>query len=292
MKFESYDCPLGNVSDCSTKPLPGRIRDFPEVGLNKCLNCGITVHEQDLRSSVDYENGSMHEWKFVGEKELDVPLEDTQRRLNAIVELSKTYKIKKILDFGSGRGQMLTTLSGDFDVIGLEPEKTARLESQELGYTVYSDFSEIRSSGLNFQAVVMFHVIEHLYNPRQILEEIYASLPAGGVLIIETPNADDALLNLYGNLHFANFTYWSHHPVLYTHYALEEIVNSAGFRTIENIGVQRYSIDNHVYWLAKNEPGGHDKMKNVFSKNTMENYNKDLINLKQNDTLWLVAQKK
>jgi SAM-dependent methyltransferase len=291
MKSESYDCPLGNEEGCTTKPLSGRIRDFPEVGLKKCLECGITTHDQDLRSNVDYSNGSMHEWKFMGDKELDVPAEDTERRLNAIINLSKTHEIKSILDFGSGRGQMLRALSGNFNVFGLEPEKIARLESRALGFSVYSDFSDVKSDGINFQAVVMFHVIEHLYNPRKNLEEIYTALPAGGILVIETPNADDALLKLYENLNFANFTYWSHHPVLYTHYALAEIVGLAGFEVIENIGVQRYSIDNHVHWLAKNAPGGHEILKNSFSNITKESYNQDLIKLKQNDTLWLIAQK-
>lgn len=293
MCFEIYDCPLGiySSSKCATKSIPGRVRDFPEVGLKKCMNCGVTIHDQDLRSIVDYSTGSMHGWKNMDTKEHDVPEEDCERRLRDVTRLCESFGFKTILDFGSGKGQMLEILSKNFSVTGLEPEKLARDQCTKSGFQVYSDFPEIINSRVDFDVVVLFHVIEHLYNPKETLTDIYNLLPVGGIIIIETPNADDALLTLYKNLSFANFTYWSHHPILYTSYSLEEIVKSVGFKVIENTGVQRYSLENHLHWLAENKPGGHEILKGLFSDETKEGYNADLIRLKQNDTLFLIAQK-
>ena len=79
--------------------------------------------------------------------------------------------------------------------------------------------------------------------------------------------------------------------MVYSHQALKELVTRSGYKLVENLGVQRYSIANHLFWLSQNKPGGHETWKDLFSAETSESYNNDLISRGENDTLWLVAKK-
>ena len=76
------------------------------------------------------------------------------------------------------------------------------------------------------------------------------------ILVIETPNANDALLSIYDCQAFADFTYWSPHIYLYNENTLETVVERAGMKAIEMKQIQRYPLANHLRWLARGLPGG------------------------------------
>ena len=139
--------------------------------------------------------------------------------------------------------------------------------------------------------VSLFHVVEHFYDPTIELQRIHNLLRPGGLVVIETPNSDDALLSKYENSEFQNFTYWSHHPMLHSHKSLQALVERNNFTVLENLGIQRYDLNNHLYWLSKGLPGGHEVWRGKTSDDAIEGYAKSLIANKTCDTLWLVAQK-
>jgi len=41
-----------------------------------------------------------------------------------------------------------------------------------------------------YDVITLWHVIEHLPNPWEILDAVYASLKPGGVLALASPNSD------------------------------------------------------------------------------------------------------
>ncbi len=131
--------------------------------------------------------------------------------------------------------------------------------------------------GFSVDVVTLFHVIEHLYDPSRELARIYELLNPGGLVVIETPNSCDALLTKYKNLNFKNFTYWSYHPMLHSHKSLNLLVTRNKFKILECGGVQRYDLSNHLYWLSNGKPGGHVIWNEMFSDDTIQSYNKDLI---------------
>lgn len=189
---------------------------------------------------------------------------------------------------------MLLTLASDFEVFGLEPDKRAKEFASFSGgeeIVVYRNIQEIIGEKKTFDLVTLFHVVEHFYQPDMELASISKILKPGGVLIIETPNSQDALLTKYRNSDFQSFTYWSHHPMLHSHASLAAVVERSQFKILENDGVQRYGLDNHLYWLSIGKPGGHQTWKGFFSDDTLKNYKKDLISNRLCDTLWLIAQK-
>jgi 2-polyprenyl-3-methyl-5-hydroxy-6-metoxy-1,4-benzoquinol methylase len=248
-------------------------------------------HEKDLREFVDYEAGSMHKWALGYGGTLASPAEDISRRVGEILELSKSFYIKSILDFGSGSGEMISALTRHFDVEGLEPEDQARKNCNKKGLCVHASTEEVKTMEKRFDLVTLFHVIEHFYKPDAELAGIYDLLKPGGLLLIETPNSQDALLTKYKSLPFGNFTYWTHHPMLHSNKSLASLVTRNQFILISNSGTQRYGLENHLFWLTNNKPGGHIEWNGLFSDATKIEYQNSLVEYGIADTIWLVAQK-
>ena len=267
----------------------GAIRDFPKYGVEECSNCHLVTHERDLREFIDYQSGSMHNWAAGYGGSLETPKEDILRRVEAIRILSLNHKVNSILDFGSGNGEMISALSEHFTVEGLEPEEQARAKCVSEGKKVSASIEELVESSAKFDLIALFHVVEHFYNPKIEFERIYDLLNPGGLLILETPNSEDALLTIYENEAFSNFTYWSHHPMLHSSLSLTNLVSAARFSNIEVKTVQRYGLANHLYWLTHQKAGGHVYWENRFSQITETSYAQDLIEQGKADTLWLTA---
>lgn len=97
---------------------------------------------------------------------------------------------------------MLRSLAPDFQVYGLDPDDKAREVASSGGMVVYKDIQEIIDEGKKFDLVTLFHVVEHFYEPDEELKSISKILKKGGILIIETPNSQDALLTWYKILVF------------------------------------------------------------------------------------------
>ena len=156
---------------------------------------------------------------------------------------------------------------------------------------MFKDFNQAQESNRKFSLVTLFHVVEHFYDPLLELQRIYDLLHPQGLLIVETPNANDALLDLFDNVGFKNFTYWSHHPMLHSSKSLNEVTKLSGFSIVESTFIQRYGLANHLYWLSNDRPGGHVIWGELFPNSVFSNYGDKLVELGLADTIWLTAQK-
>ncbi|MCB0736089.1 MAG: class I SAM-dependent methyltransferase [Bacteroidetes bacterium] len=109
-----------------------------------------------------------------------------------------------VLDVGAGRGDFLLNLValGHKNVAGCElgnhPKKAHEIEWFASG--LQSEGIEIRKYGL----VTLFHVFEHLPNPKEQLSKLTDLVKTGGRLVIAIPNASSKQFGLYGKdwLHF------------------------------------------------------------------------------------------
>lgn len=292
-------CPKlgGSCDKCPWMSIPGQVRDVVDCGLIECQECKLVTHSRSLAGHVNYVEGSMHNWSGGYGDNLPKPSADKLRRLNLLSKLIEKHNLSqpKILDFGCGNGEMLEVFQEFYETCGLEPDKGAReLAERRLASTgrVFSDIDEAVSSGATFDIITLFHVVEHFYDPDTELRNMSKVLKQGGLIVIETPNSQDALLTKYENSHFRKFTYWSHHPMLHSHKSLEIMMERNGYLVIENLGSQRYGLANHLYWLSVGKPGGHSVWDGFVGKSTESQYEADLVSQQMNDTLWLVARNK
>lgn len=164
---------------------------------------------------------------------------------------------------------------------GVELEKTVRDTLVKEGVECYSSLADIG----RVDVITLFHVLEHLEDPLAYLAEFKKHLKPNGYILIEVPNADDALLSLYQSTNFADFTYWSCHLYLYTLTTLRQLAQKAGFKLGFMKQIQRYSLANHLYWLSKGKPGGHYTWSFMEDRELDQRYGEMLANLGIADTI-------
>lgn len=114
-----------------------------------------------------------------------------------IVNFFKSAEPGKVLDFGCGLGWLLSEISEKWEKHGLEISKVAAKHASQFAKVFCGDFSEYREN--EFDVIVLNHVIEHIRNPKQIVDFIDRALKPGGTLIVATPNFDSAAARKYGN---------------------------------------------------------------------------------------------
>lgn len=268
----------------------GKVRDRPGLGILRCTGCGLVfldtfdhVQGSFYESAYTEENHPGQEWQQV----LDECRVDDERRLGQILPLISN---QRYLDVGCGAGGvLLRALPHCIACAGVEPQSRWRTELQSRGVPVRSSLDEIADASVD--VVTLFHVLEHIPDPLPFLATLRAKLAPRGLLFIEVPNADDALLQLYRCRAFSEFTYWSPHVFLYNARTLALLLKKAGLdggATIQQY--QRYPLSNHLMWLARGKPGGHEEWSCLDAPELTSAYAARLAALGMCDTLVAVVK--
>ncbi|SMB82722.1 Methyltransferase type 12 [Hymenobacter roseosalivarius DSM 11622] len=114
----------------------------------------------------------------------------TMRRKVALLN-KKAPRKGKVLDYGCGTGHFLAACkSNGWQVAGLEPnararEEAARRVGQPIGAEDLGGFSPE-----SFDAITLWHVLEHVHELTGTLKQLIGSLKPDGVLVIAVPNVE------------------------------------------------------------------------------------------------------
>lgn len=96
-----------------------------------------------------------------------------------------------MLDYGCGTGMFLSVCKNDgWETYGMEPDDNARKMSIEKGLEVFSDKDKVsdRIADKKFNAITLWHVLEHVTDMEASLFFFKSKLNDDGVLIIAVPN--------------------------------------------------------------------------------------------------------
>ena len=107
-----------------------------------------------------------------------------------LIEHTTGKRTGNILDVGCGTGAFLHTMkNANWNITGLEPDKTAREKALEL-YNLHLDTSEklYRLPAQTFDAITMWHVLEHVHELHAYIGQLKKILKPGGNLFIAVPN--------------------------------------------------------------------------------------------------------
>ena len=94
----------------------------------------------------------------------------------------------RVLDAGAGAGRLVEALTrSGYDARGIEPSERSVAMAAAAGRAVSSEaIEDHRDEGLD--AVVLWHVLEHLDEPRASLTKARSWLRPGGVVLVGVPN--------------------------------------------------------------------------------------------------------
>jgi len=164
---------------------------------------------------------------------------------------SRTNNVKlKILDIGCGSGEFLANLSSkSFEKYGQEINPQGLEMCRHRNIEVIN--KELKESGLtadSFDVITMWHVLEHLDNPAQLLMEAHRILKSNGVLIISTPNTDSVGFK-YGRQN------WFHldsprHIILYNRKSVALLLTKSKFK-IKSFKNIFYDFPLDLFWSLR-----------------------------------------
>lgn len=194
-----------------------------KIMIERCIQCGNETPRY-LYTNQDYISGEGFRimncdqcglsWTEVPESEFDVsqyyPKEYYGKkniRFNPVLEfLVKKFReyranviIKnttdspgRVLDIGCGRGLMLGTLKKQgWETIGTEQSEISSQYAREvlgIPVKVTTDLKSCNFPDNHFDAISLWHVLEHFPDPVDTLREIQRILKPNGLLLIEVPN--------------------------------------------------------------------------------------------------------
>jgi len=159
------------------------------------------------------------------------------RLRNAEDRLASTKKFlptSGICDIGCGDGSFLSVLreKGYRECWGIEPSAYAcELASGKKLEVVQGTIADLpqAAQGRALDTITLFHVIEHVPDPLEVLQIFRDALPPGGILIIETPDADAALQRVTEH---TNALVYREHLFYWTEPSLRRVLAQKGFEVL------------------------------------------------------------
>ena len=118
---------------------------------------------------------------------------------------------------------------------------------------INSNFESFNFEKKQYDLIVSFEVLEHIFNLSTFIQKVNSILKIGGAVNFEVPNHNDALLVNYQNLGYKNFYYHKAHIHYFSPSSLKTIFNFFGIEG-KVYGYQMYPLFNQVNWLYNNVP--------------------------------------
>lgn len=165
--------------------------------------------------------------------------------------IARYIKKGKVLDYGCGRGEFLASLPEAFEKYGIEinPQAAKSVKKNYPQIKVFQDLSFLRPKALKFDLITLWHVLEHLEEPKKVLSRLVSLLEKDGFLILSTPNSQSLGLKI-GRAH------WFHldaprHLRIFSLNNLSDLAKETGLKIIAVKGNWlEYPLD--LFWSVYN----------------------------------------
>jgi len=104
----------------------------------------------------------------------------------------------RLLDFGCGTGHFLKKADkGGWETVGFEPNPhAAKIAREENQLNIYYQLEDLEAEK-KFDAITLFHVLEHVHDLNETISYLQAKLKKRGSLLVAVPNVDSLDAQLY-----------------------------------------------------------------------------------------------
>ena len=153
---------------------------------------------------------------------------------NRYKHILQLKKVGSILDIGCSDGLFLTNFDSEkWEVAGIELNKNvAKLAKAKFKHAcIYHSPLESFKTQQTFDIITLWHVFEHLRNPKLALKKLHKLLKKNGVLVIEVPNGESLNRKIFG-------PYWQQllmpkHLCFWSKKSFQNSLEIAGFRLLK-----------------------------------------------------------
>jgi len=171
--------------------------------LYKCIECKMLFLFPVPKSADVYDDSYFSgAEKGFGYVDYDIDKEPMIPVFNKYLDIINSLGKKKdrLLDIGAATGFFMNIAKKrGFEVHGVELSDFAAKQGREKGLDIVSgDLFTKKFSENSFDVVTMFDVLEHVGDPKTILEEVRRILNQGGLLVLSTPDAQSLWARLWG----------------------------------------------------------------------------------------------
>jgi len=175
--------------------------------------------------------------------------------------LPKPQPGQKLLDIGCGNGDFLARArEAGWDVVGIDPDPKAVAVAQQRDFDVsVGSIESLTGESSCFDVITLSHVLEHVHEPRRVIQSIHRLLKPGGIIYIDTPNIESKGAKFWGKNWRGLET--PRHLVLFSLAGLVDLLKTSGFETVEierRTAVRKFVYVSSLRMRMGKSPNGRD----------------------------------
>lgn len=217
---------------------------WPDFAVQQCRHCGFRFIDTSVQNYPHDAQFAHDESEFVLIRP-DQP--HIQRRIRDVLRFRDPPGVA--LDIGCGKGEVALALRArGFECVGIDikPNIISHLRTHYPQVTWRCALvDELLSMSLRFDVLTMYHVLEHISDPRATLAKVRSLANPGALIVIEVPHVNGLAAWLKG-------TDWHYYKIDHVNYfrtadlrrlALELDMTILGVR-----GYQHFSYPQDIFW--------------------------------------------
>lgn len=203
------------------------------TGVCGCEECGLTFLNPRMGQQKLFEYYSKQSRIPRDSIEIDSPfVAHMELQIDEIEKFKPIQKSMRVLEIGCAEGFFLQGLekraNDKLGLYGVELSEKYIEQAKRIlpGVMIFeTPLEETEFGGLEFDLIVLRHVLEHLGKPAVCLEKIRSILAPQGVLYIEVPDSQDTDSSIYRFYHHEHLLY-------FTPQILSSYLQAAGFQPL------------------------------------------------------------
>jgi SAM-dependent methyltransferase len=209
-------CPL--CGSGSLEPYGGREHFGIPIFYWICTGCGMVCQGPRLAKAFLPEfYGTIYRKLHDGDERTTPEAIDLQERrgrrlLKLLADHRPSASFESVLDVGCSAGGLLQVARREFGarrLAGVELDLAYSEHARALGFDVVRSVEDYSTAGVSFDVITISHVLEHLYEPMEMIRQVARMLRPEGSLLVEVPHCCEGacfqLTHLWG-FHEASLT--------------------------------------------------------------------------------------